>query len=160
VKKIVLAAGCFWGLEAYLQKYDGILNTEVGYANGIIENPTYEQVKTGGTGHAEVCHVTYDPDIMPLEKLMVKFWQVIDPTVLNRQGPDIGHQYRTGIYYTDSEDLDTIMASRIKEQEKYDKSIVTEIEPLKCYYPAEDYHQNYLTKNPNGYCHIDLSLYD
>lgn len=159
-RTIVLAGGCFWGLEAYLHKYEGIIRTEVGYANGLLPNPVYEQVKTGGTGYAEVVHVTYDPAQMPIQRLMEKFWQVIDPTVVNRQGPDMGHQYRTGIFYTDPADLEAINLSKAAVQEAYQKPIVTEIEPLKNYYPAEEYHQDYLTKNPNGYCHIDLSLYD
>lgn len=160
MKTIVFAGGCFWGIEAYFKKYDGIVATEVGYANGLIDNPVYDQVKKGGTGHAEVVHLTYNPEIMPLSLLLEKFWQVIDPTVVNRQGPDIGHQYRTGIFYTDAEDLGAIEASLEKVKAQYDRPIATEIEPLKCYYAAEDYHQNYLEKNPNGYCHIDLSLYD
>lgn len=160
MKKIVLAGGCFWGIEAYFQKYDGIIKTEVGYANGLIDNPTYEMVKTGGSGYAEVCEVTYDPTLMPLEKLLAKFWQVIDPTVVNQQGPDRGHQYRTGIYYSDPSDLPTIQSSFENEQSNYDKPLATQVEPLKNYYTAEDYHQNYLVKNPNGYCHIDLSMFD
>lgn len=160
MREIVFAGGCFWGLEAYFKKYDGIVKTECGYANGLIDNPVYEQVKKGGTGHAEVVHVTYDPQVISLQVLLEKFWQVIDPTVINRQGPDIGHQYRTGIFYMDPTDLDWINASLEKVKTQYDRPIMTEIEPLKCYYPAEEYHQDYLTKNPGGYCHIDLSLYD
>lgn len=159
MKSIVLAGGCFWGLEAYLKKYEGIISTEVGYANGIIENPTYEQVKTSGTGHAEVVKVTYNPAVISLAEVLMRFWIVVDPTVENRQGPDIGHQYRTGIYYTDKGDLEVIEQSLEEEQKKYERKIVTEVEPLGLYYIAEDYHQNYLEKNPNGYCHIDLSLY-
>ncbi len=159
-KTMVLAGGCFWGLEAYFHKYDGIVKTEVGYANGLLPNPVYDQVKKGGTGYAEAVYVTYNTDQMSTELLLEKFWQVIDPTVLNRQGPDLGHQYRTGIYYTDPSDLEAINTSKTNAQKAYEKPIVTEIEPLKNYYTAEDYHQDYLTKNPNGYCHIDLSLYD
>lgn len=159
MKEIVLAGGCFWGLEAYLAKYPGILSTQVGYANGLTDHPSYEAVKKGTTGHAEVCFVSYDETLMPLTLLLEKFWQVIDPTLLNQQGPDKGHQYRTGIFYLDDEDLPVIKESALALQKHYDKPIVTEILPLTCYYAAEDYHQKYLEKNPNGYCHIDLSLY-
>lgn len=156
MKEIVLAGGCFWGVEEYLSRIEGVLETKVGYANGWTENPTYEDVKTGATGHAESCYIKYDEAQIPLEELLKRFWSVIDPTVLNRQGPDIGTQYRTGIYYIDKEDLAIIKASLDEEQKKYDKSIVTEIEPLKCFYDAEEYHQKYLKKNPGGYCHIKL----
>ncbi|NLM44801.1 MAG: peptide-methionine (S)-S-oxide reductase MsrA [Clostridiales bacterium] len=156
MKEIVLAGGCFWGVEEYLSRIEGVLETKVGYANGWTENPTYEDVKTGATGHAESCYIKYDETQISLEELLKRFWSVIDPTVLNRQGPDIGTQYRTGIYYTDKEDLAIIKASLDEEQKKYDKSIVTEIEPLKCFYDAEEYHQKYLKKNPGGYCHIKL----
>lgn len=159
MKEIVLAGGCFWGLEAYLSKYPGVIETQVGYANGDTDHPEYEEVKKGTTGHAEVCFVTYDETLMPLTLLLEKFWQVIDPTVKNQQGPDIGHQYRTGIFYLDDEDLEVILATKDEIAKKYDKPIVTEILPLECYYAAEDYHQKYLEKNPNGYCHIDLSMY-
>ncbi|MBM7562560.1 peptide-methionine (S)-S-oxide reductase MsrA [Fusibacter tunisiensis] len=154
MKKIVLAGGCFWGMEAYFERFDGILRTEVGYANGDTANPTYQEVCTNTTGHAEVLLLEYNPEVMPLESILEHFWKVIDPTLLNRQGGDIGSQYRTGIYYVDDAELDLLLRSKNKEQEKHKKPIVTEIEPLKCYYPAEDYHQNYLKKNPGGYCHI------
>lgn len=158
MKKIVLAGGCFWGIEAYLNTFKGVINTRVGYANGHVPNPTYEMVCENNTGYAESCYVEYDEKLLPLEKLLEHFWAVIDPTILNRQGHDIGSQYRTGIYYIDKEDLDIILKSRDKEQEKYDKRIVTEIEPLRNFYEAEEYHQKYLEKNPNGYCHIPREL--
>ena len=158
MKEIVLAGGCFWGVEAYLLKITGVLETKVGYANGSVENPTYEQVCTKTTGHAEACYVKYDENTLSLEHLLEKFWKIVDPTVLNRQGPDIGSQYRTGIYYLKEEDLPLILQSKEKEQKNYEKPIVTEVMPLQCFYDAEDYHQNYLQKNPNGYCHIDLSI--
>ena len=156
MKEIVLAGGCFWGVEEYLSRIKGVLETKVGYANGNTENPSYEDVKTGTTGHAEACYVKYDEEQLPLEELLKKFWAVIDPTVLNRQGPDEGTQYRTGIYYIDEEDLPIIKASLEEEQKKYEDPIVTEVEPLKCFYDAEEYHQKYLKKNPGGYCHIKL----
>ncbi len=157
MKEIVLAGGCFWGIEAYMSNIKGVLETKVGYANGDIKNPTYEQVTTSTTGHAEACYVKYDPNIIDLKTLLNKFWKIIDPTVANRQGPDIGHQYRTGIYYIEKEDLKVIKKTKDDQQNKYNEPIVTEIEPLKCFYLAEEYHQRYLEKNPNGYCHIDLN---
>ena len=156
MKKIVLGGGCFWGMEAYFKRFEGILKTEVGYANGHTIDPTYKEVCTNTTGHAEVLYIEYDPSMITLEFLLMHLWKVIDPTLLNRQGGDIGSQYRTGIYYYDEADLLIIEASKEAEQQKYEKRIVTEVEPLKVYYPAEEYHQDYLTKNPGGYCHIKL----
>ena len=159
MKKIVFAGGCFWGVEEYFSRIPGVIETCVGYANGHIENPTYEQVCTGTTGHAESCLIQYDERVISLDDLLKKYWLIIDPTVKDRQGPDIGHQYRTGIYYLNDEDLPVIRQSAEFEQKKYEKPIITEIKPLKCFYPAEEYHQKYLKKNPNGYCHIDLSKF-
>lgn len=158
MKKIVIAGGCFWGVEAYMERLAGVTFTKVGYANGSTENPTYEEVCRGTTGHVEAVWIEYDEEILSLDQLLVSFWHIIDPTLLNRQGPDIGHQYRTGLYFTDPNDLAALEASKAREQEKHDRPIVTEIEPLTAFYDAEDYHQKYLQKNPNGYCHIDLSL--
>lgn len=156
MKEIVVAGGCFWGVEAYMSKIEGVVDTKVGYANGSKKNPTYEEVCTGTTGHAEACYIKYDENIIDLEELLYKYWKIINPTIENRQGPDIGHQYRTGIYYIDEEDLPIILKTLEEERGKYDKPIVTEIEPLKCFYDAEEYHQDYLKKNPGGYCHINL----
>lgn len=158
MKEIYLAGGCFWGLQAYFDLKSGIKETVVGYANGHTSNPTYEQVCTNSTGHAETVYIKYDENEIMLNKLLELFWKVIDPTSLNKQGGDIGTQYRTGIYYTDEKDIGIIRESLEKEAKKYTRSIVTEVEELKCFYPAEEYHQKYLEKNPNGYCHIDLSL--
>jgi len=158
MKEIVLAGGCFWGVEAYMSNIEGVIETEVGYANGTVENPSYEQVKTSTTGHAESCYIKYDENTIDLETLLNRFWKIINPTISNQQGPDIGSQYRTGIFYIDSSDLDIILKSKNEQQKLYDQPIVTEIQPLNCYYPAEEYHQKYLEKNPNGYCHIDLSM--
>lgn len=157
MKKIVLAGGCFWGIEAYFSRLKGVINTKVGYANGNTKNPSYKEVCKGITEHAEACYIEYDENVISLNELLNKFWNIINPTLENRQGPDIGSQYRTGIFYIEKEDLDTIIHSKEEEQKKYDNSIVTEIEPLKSFYEAEEYHQKYLEKNPNGYCHIDLS---
>lgn len=156
MKKIVLAGGCFWGVEEFLSRISGVINTEVGYANGRTENPTYEDVCYKNTYFSEVCKVEYDDSKVSLETLLKEYWSIIDPTTLNRQGPDVGSQYRTGIYYTSEEDLPTILKSKEKNQKNYDKKIITEVTPLVNYYKAEEYHQKYLKKNPNGYCHIKL----
>ena len=158
MKEIYLAGGCFWGLQAFFDLRNGIIETIAGYANGNTENPTYEQVCTNKTGYAETVFIKYDENKITLNKILEDFWKVIDPTLLNRQGGDRGTQYRTGIYYTDANDLDIIRESLDNEQKKYQKPIVTEVEKLKNFYEAEEYHQKYLEKNPGGYCHIDLSL--
>ncbi|ERI95452.1 peptide-methionine (S)-S-oxide reductase [Clostridiales bacterium oral taxon 876 str. F0540] len=156
MKEIVLAAGCFWGVEEFFARINGVIETDVGYANGRTENPTYEQVCYENTGFAEVVHIKYDETILPLEKLLDKYWSIINPTTLNRQGNDIGSQYRTGIYYLNEEDLRTIVESKERIQHNYEKRVITEIKPLENYYKAEQYHQRYLKKNPGGYCHIKL----
>lgn len=156
MKNIVLAGGCFWGVEEFLSRLNGVIETEVGYANGRTENPTYEDVCHKNTYFAEVCLVKYDENETSLENILNEYWSIIDPTVLNRQGPDVGSQYRTVIYYFDEIDLPIILKSRDNQQKEYDKKIVTQVEPLINYYRAEEYHQKYLKKNPNGYCHIKL----
>lgn len=156
-KSIVLAGGCFWGMQGYFDRLDGVAFTRVGYANGTLPDPTYEQVKTGRTGHAEALWVEYEDSQLPLSRLLAHYWRVIDPTMLNRQGNDIGSQYRTGIYYTDDSDLPAIAKSRDRQALKYDDPIVTEIKELRGFYDAEAYHQRYLQKNPGGYCHIHVT---
>lgn len=158
MKKIYLAGGCFWGVQAYLDMKNGITKTIVGYANGNTPNPTYEDVCTNTTGYAETVYVEYDEKEISLEKVLEHFFKVIDPTSVNKQGGDCGTQYRTGIYYVDNNDIETINKFVENEQTKYDKKIVTEVEPLKNFYDAEEYHQKYLVKNPNGYCHINLNI--
>ncbi|MGL4952451.1 MAG: peptide-methionine (S)-S-oxide reductase MsrA [Culicoidibacterales bacterium] len=158
MKRIILAGGCFWGVDAYFQQVNGILRTHVGYAQGLVPFPSYEQVCTGTTGHTEACEIEYDENQLSLEMLLSHFFLIIDPTVLNRQGNDRGHQYRTGVYYFDEADKGTIQAFLTTQQANYDKPIVVELEPAKIFYIAEDYHQNYLKKNPNGYCHINLNV--
>lgn len=130
----------------------------MGYANGHKENPTYQQVCTGLTGHTETTLIEYDESIVSLEELLDRFFRIIDPTLMNRQGGDVGNQYRTGIYYTDESDKDSIYNVIEREKVKYDKPIVTEVMKLISFYEAEDYHQDYLKKNPGGYCHVDMSL--
>ncbi|MCJ7688075.1 MAG: peptide-methionine (S)-S-oxide reductase MsrA [Clostridiaceae bacterium] len=157
MKTIVVAGGCFWGVEAYMSRINGIIETVVGYANGEVKDPTYNEVCGGKTGHAEACLKSYDEEVVSLEKILNKFWGIIDPVVSNRQGPDIGNQYRSGIYYTDIMDLEIILKTKDAVQSKYNKTIFTEIQPLSCFYDAEYYHQKYLQKNPEGYCHINLN---
>lgn len=154
MKDIYLAGGCFWGTEKYFSVIKGVSNTETGYANGNTKNPTYEQVCHENTGHAETIKVTYDADVISLDFLLNMFYEVIDPLSKNRQGNDVGTQYRSGIYYTDKEDLSVITQSINRLQKKYKQPIAIEVMPLLNYFPAEQYHQDYLNKNPGGYCHI------
>lgn len=153
-KEIYLAGGCFWGLEKYFSQVKGITNTEVGYANGKTQDPTYEDVCYRKTEHAETVKISYDPDQISLEQILELYYDVVDPLSMNRQGNDIGTQYRTGIYYVDDNDAAVIQGSLEKLQRKYKKPVVIEVLPLKNYYTAEKYHQKYLDKNPGGYCHI------
>lgn len=156
--EIWLAGGCFWGAEAFLKNVPGVVETEVGYANGKTENPTYEDVCRRDTGHSETVYVKYMPYRVSLKTLLDYFFRIIDPTLLNRQGNDIGTQYRTGIYYKNIADRKVIEDFIIEKQPLYSRKILTEVLPLENFYSAEDYHQDYLDKNPNGYCHIDFSL--
>jgi len=157
LKEIFYAGGCFWGVESYFSRIPGVYDVTVGYANGTTEHPTYEEVCSHTTGHAETVHVVYDPELVSLRTLTEHFFCIINPVALNQQGNDVGEQYRTGIYYTEEEDLETLQAVMEEEQKKYTLQIVTELLPLQCYYLAEEYHQDYLEKNPGGYCHIDFS---
>jgi peptide methionine sulfoxide reductase msrA/msrB len=145
-------------VEAYFSRIRGVVATTAGYANGKTENPTYEEVCSGKTGHAETVHVVYNPEVVSLDQLLRHFFRIIDPTARNRQGNDIGLQYRSGIYYRDPEELPVIGAVLAEVQKEYQKPVVTEVLPLANFYPAEEYHQKYLEKNPGGYCHVDLSL--
>ncbi len=158
MKNIYLAGGCFWGVDEYFSRIDGILNTESGYANGHTKNPTYEEVCSGDTGFTETVYVEYDEEIISLEEIIKILFKIIDPTQVNRQGPDLGSQYRSGIYYTDLEDKDIIEETVESLASNYDKKIVTEIKALENYYRAEEYHQDYLKKNPGGYCHVDMTI--
>ena len=160
LKEIYLAGGCFWGTEHYFKQIDGVVDTEVGFANGITENPTYKEVCTDKTGFAETVHVIYNPDKVSLEFLLEMYFKAIDPTSINRQGHDTGTQYRTGVYYTDSSDEATISKVFDEEQKHIQGKIVVENLPLKNFYKAEDYHQDYLDKNPDGYCHLPQSLFE
>lgn len=154
---IYLAGGCFWGVQAYLKELPGVYKTEVGYANGTTPNPTYEQVCTNKTGYAETVKVSYDPSVITTAQLLDGFFKVVDPTSLNQQGNDRGSQYRSGIYYIDAGDKAIAEAAVDKQKKIYTAPVVTEVTPLTRYYKAEEYHQDYLDKNPGGYCHINLN---
>ena len=159
-KVIYLAGGCFWGVEAYMSRLKGVNNTEVGYANGNDLSPTYEKVYTGKTGHAETVKATYNPRIIPLEDILEEFFKIIDPYTLNRQGADIGTQYRTGIYWQEESQKSTVINFLRQKQKQSTKRIVVEAHEIYNFYTAEEYHQKYLEKNPQGYCHVDLNSID
>lgn len=154
-KKATFGGGCFWCTEAVFKQIDGVISTEVGYAGGHTENPTYEQVCTGKTGHAEVCQIVFDPEKITYDELLEIFFKTHDPTTLNRQGADIGTQYRSVIFYHDEEQKNMALnfISKLERSGKYANQIVTQVESLKNYYRAEEYHQNYFEKNPYAaYC--------
>lgn len=153
---IYLAGGCFWGLEAFLLRLPGVRETVVGYANGSTDSPSYDDVCSGTTGHVETVAVTYDRTILPTDVLLDGFFEVVNPTSLNRQGNDRGTQYRSGIYWADEADEATVQAALLRQQAAHSSPIVTETQRLHGFFPAEDYHQEYLQKNPGGYCHIHL----
>ncbi|MCH8550025.1 MAG: peptide-methionine (S)-S-oxide reductase MsrA [Balneolaceae bacterium] len=156
----VLGAGCFWCVEAIYQRVNGVLAVESGYAGGHVENPTYNQVISGKTGHAEVAKVTFDPDQISFEELLEVFWHTHDPTTLNRQGADVGTQYRSAVFYNSLQQKQVAEKSKKKTDESglWDDPIVTEITPLSNYSTAEDYHQNYFNNNPNaGYCSVVIA---
>ena len=158
MKEIILAGGCFWGVEAYFQRLNGVIKTEVGYTDGITEDPTYKDVCSGTTNHAEACKVIYDENIITLEKILEHFFRIIDPTSLNRQGHDIGTQYRTGVYYKTNEDKEITEKFIQNKAKDYSRPIVVDIKKESKFWNAEEYHQNYLIKNPGGYCHVDMNL--
>lgn len=160
LREIYLAGGCFWGTEYYFKQIDGVEKTEVGYANGITKNPTYKEVCTGATNFAETVHVVYDAKKISLEFLLNMYFQAIDPTSVNKQGHDIGTQYRTGIYYTHAHDIGIIKKVLAEKQKEYQQPLAVEFKALQNFYTAEEYHQDYLDKNPTGYCHLPESLFD
>lgn len=157
-KHIVLAGGCFWGAEAYFERLKGVIKTEVGYAQSNVPHPSYEQVCQHTTGAVEAVAIDYDEKTISLPSLIHHLFRFIDPTIRNRQGNDVGTQYRSGIYVSDEADLKEAEGVLKELQKHYEKPIVTECEPLRNFYPAEEYHQRYLDKNPGGYCHVDLRL--
>ncbi|MBR4636107.1 MAG: peptide-methionine (S)-S-oxide reductase MsrA [Clostridia bacterium] len=159
MKTLYLAGGCFWGTQKYFGQFSGVLATEVGYANGSTENPTYKDV-CASSGHAETVRVDYDENVLPTAKLLDYYFMVIDPTSVNKQGGDEGIQYRTGIYYEDESLLPIIQKYCRGVEEDLGQPIVVEVLPLKNFYSAEEYHQKYLDKNPGGYCHIGAHMFN
>ena len=157
--EIYLAGGCFWGTQKFFDQFDGVVFTEVGYANGPEEKTDYEEVSRC-SGHAETVRVVYDPAKISLAKLLDYYFLIIDPVSVNQQGNDIGVQYRTGIYYKDSSLLPDIQTVYKSQEDKAGESFAVEVEALKNFWPAEDYHQKYLEKNPGGYCHIPHNFFD
>lgn len=158
-KTIYLAGGCFWGTAYLFSLVGGVKQTTAGYANSIVENPTYEQVCSGRTHAAETVRVDYDDDEVSLTDLLTLYFKSIDPTSKNRQGNDVGTQYRTGIYFTDPADRPVIEADLASLQRRYKTPLAIECSQLKNFYPAEEYHQDYLYKHPNGYCHVSPALF-
>ncbi len=158
LREIVLAGGCFWGIEAYMARVPGVYSAVSGYANGdpAYQEVSYQEVCTGRTGFTEAVKILYDPALLPLPQLLQQFFLTFDPTQQNRQGNDIGSQYRSGIYYSDEADLPVIENIIALEQEKYKKTIASEVEELTIFIAAEEYHQKYLEKNPGGYCHVSF----
>ena len=159
MKTIYFAGGCFWGLEKLMSLVPGVQDAQSGYANGHKDNPTYEEVCRGDTGHREAVRVTFDPAVIGLNDLMRLFYSVIDPTVRDRQAHDIGSQYQTGIYWADESDSEAVLAYAEHERGKH-SAFYVELGPLTAFWPAEDYHQDYLDKNPMGYCHIGPDAFD
>jgi peptide-methionine (S)-S-oxide reductase len=157
LEKATFGAGCFWGVEAAFRQLDGVTKTEVGYEGGTLENPTYEDVCSHTTGHAEVVEVTYDPEQVSYEQLLDVFWHKHDPTQLNRQGWDIGDQYRSVIFVHDPEQQEIAARSKAEEQARHRRPVVTQVEPAQTFYPAEDYHQQYLEKRGRSTCTTALS---
>ena len=155
--KATFGAGCFWGVEAAFRTLDGVTATEVGYAGGRTDNPSYQEVCYEATGHAEVVQLTYDPETVPYEQLLAVFWAEHDPTQLNRQGPDIGDQYRSVIFVHDAAQRAAAEASRDRVQKRVSRQVMTQIEDAPVFWPAEDYHQQYLEKRGLATCHVRLA---
>src|SRR5574344_131507 len=159
-KELWLAAGCFWGAEHYLKLLDGVIFTETGYANGNSPNPIYQEVYTDTTGYAESVHLCYNRHRIPLTDIVEMYFKSIDPTSLNQQGADRGTRYRTGIYYTDPADREVILQIYKAEAQKHPLPLQVEVQTLTNFYRAEEYHQDYLAKNPSGYCHLPEALFE
>ena len=155
IEQAMFGAGCFWGVELMFSKIEGVLKATSGYSGGHMRNPTYEQVCSDKSGHAEVVHIEFDPSKVSYEKLLDIFWKNHNPTTINMQGPDVGTQYRSVIFYYDEEQKKKAMKSKEEYQKKLDKKIVTNIEKAQEFYPAEEYHQRYLEKHGQTSCHIN-----
>lgn len=159
-REIWFAAGCFWGAQKFFKMVDGVTFTEVGFANGNTENPSYKEVYTDLTGHAECVHIRYNPNIVSLSELTELFFKIIDPLSLNKQGEDEGTRYRTGIYFKDKDDLEILQPIYEKQESLLGSKLMVELLPLQCFYTAEEYHQDYLDKNPTGYCHLSPEVFE
>lgn len=161
-RDIYFAGGCFWGTEKYFKLLDGVVETEVGYANGNTEDPTYEQVYTDTTGYAECVHVRFDSEVTTVRRLTEMYFKAIDPTSLNQQGEDKGTRYRTGVYYVDPDrqGVGSVLKQVFDEQSRIYGKLAVELMPLKNFVRAEDYHQDYLDKNPGGYCHLSPEIFE
>ena len=157
MKTIILAGGCFWGVEAYYARLRGVEDTEVGYTDAPGVDPSYQDV-CRGSGHAEACRIVYDETVLPLSKVLEHFFRIVDPTQKDEQGHDKGVQYRNGIYFVDPADKAEIEAYVAAVKTRYRKPVHTYVKPAAPFFPAEGYHQDYLVKNPGGYCHVDMSL--
>lgn len=160
MKEIILAGGCFWGIEEYYKRLKGVETTVVGYVNGNIDNPRYEDLINQTSTHAESVKLRYDETVISLDRILENLFKIIDPTSLNKQGNDVGLQYRSGIYYFDKADKKEILNFLKKKAKEYKKPLVIEAEEVANFYDAEIYHQNYLVKYPYGYCHVDFSVMD
>ena len=159
LKTIYFAGGCFWGTEHYFKQLRGVVETEVGYANGHTENPTYTDVCTDQTGFAETVRIVYDPSVINLEFLTEMYFKAIDPISVNKQGHDVGTQYRTGIYFTEVADRPFLERVYQRIEKEIGKPLAVQLQPLENFYTAEEYHQDYLDKNPDGYCHLPVELF-
>ena len=157
MRTIYLAGGCFWGMQQFFDQFEGVVSTQVGYANGPDRAPTYEQV-CQDSGHAETVRIDYDEGKLSLDRLLDLFFMVIDPLSVNKQGGDEGIQYRTGVYYTAADQLPVLRTAFDREAAQVGAPLAVELLPLKNFFPAEEYHQKYLEKNPGGYCHIPSRL--
>lgn len=160
MKTIFLAAGCFWGVQHYLKQIRGVVETETGFANGDTDNPTYKEVYTDRTGYAEAVRVAFDPEVLSLRKLVQLYFDCIEPTSVNQQGEDRGTRYRTGIYYIEPEDYRVIKEIFDDVQRGYSAPLAVEVEPIRNFFSADESHQDYLEKHPDGYCHLPQALFD
>ena len=158
-RDLYFAAGCFWGAQKFFSLVKGVTFTEVGFANGFTENPTYKEVYTDQTGYAETVHLQYDPSVITEERLTDLFLQAIDPLSLNKQGEDEGTRYRTGVYYVSEDQVPGIRAALDRTAEALGSALAVELLPLRNFYRAEEYHQDYLEKNPTGYCHLSPAIF-
>lgn len=156
-KTIYLAGGCYWGVQKYLDCIQGVMETEVGFANGYVPAPSYTRVKRGDTGHAETVRVRYDDEVLPLSALLRLFLRIIDPLSHNQQGEDKGEQYRTGIYWVYGADAPIVQTELSRLSARLNAPLAVEALPLSCFYPAEENHQKYLDKTPGGYCHVPFA---